>query len=337
MHAQPEAVAHLDDRIGCGPAGYSADRVILAVNPLGGTVMSPTRVVVAGSSGLIGSALVDSLRADGIDVVRLVRRAPQADGEVEWRPERDPLDPAVLVDAQAVVNLGGASIGRLPWTKRYREVLLESRIQPTRTLAAALAALGDDAPHFVSASAVGYYGDRPGERLTEQSSVGSTFLAGLCAQWEAAALAAGPAARVALLRTAPVLHPEGVLKPLMLLTKLGVSGPLGRGDQIWPWISLQDEVGAIRHIVAEGIVGPVNLTGPIAASATEIGRELARQLRRPFLVPAPRWALRLGVGRDAADALLLADADVRPEALTGSGFVFATPTPAAAVTAALAR
>lgn len=291
-------------------------------------------IIVSGSSGLVGSALVRSLRADDIGVTRLVRHEPRAADEVRWDPEQ-PLDPAALAGASVVVNLNGASIGRLPWTAGYRQQLVDSRIQSTGTLAAAIRELGSAAPHFVSASAVGYYGDRPGERLTEAAGPGDTFLAELSADWEAAALSAGPDAKVALLRTAPILHPRGVLKPLVLLTKLGVSGPLGGGTQVWPWISLTDEVRAIRHVIDRRLTGPVNLTGPDPASANEIGRAIASELRRPYLVPAPKWALRLALGRDAADSLLLSDANVAPEALLESGFVFEHPTAQRAVTAAL--
>lgn len=296
--------------------------------------MNAERIIVSGSSGLVGSALVESLRADGVPVTRLVRQEPQSADEVRWNPgER--LAPEVLAGARAVVNLNGASIGKLPWTARYREQLVDSRIQPTTTLANALRELGADAPAFVSASAVGFYGDRPGESLDETDSAGRTFLATLSSDWEAAALTAGPAVRVALLRTAPILHPAGVLKPLMLLTRLGVSGPLGGGAQRWPWISLTDEVRAIRHVIDHELTGPINLTGPTPASANEIGRELATQLRRPYLVPAPRWALRAALGRDAADSLLLSDTRVLPVALQRSGFVFDHPSVRQAVAAAL--
>lgn len=292
------------------------------------------RIIISGSSGLIGSALVSSLRADGIPVTRLVRRAATQPDEVAWDPAR-PLDPAVLSGARAVVNLNGASIGKLPWTARYRAALRDSRILPTRTLAAAVRALGRDAPAFLSGSAVGIYGDRPGEHLTEQDAPGHTFLAELSGAWEAAALTAGPDARIALLRTASILHPRGVLKPLLPLTRFGLSGPLGGGDQVWPWISLDDEVRAIRHIIDAGVTGPVNLAGPTPASARAIGRELARQMHRPYVLPAPAWALRRGLGRDAADSLLLADATVVPAVLTGSGFAFHHRTAPEALAAAL--
>lgn len=280
------------------------------------------KVVVGGSSGLIGSALVESLRADGVAVTRLVRRAPEGDDEVEWLTTPASLDPAVLADADAVVALNGASIGRFPWTRGYKSTLVWSRITPARALARALRELGRDAPHFVSASAVGYYGSASGARLTEQSRRGESFLADLCGEWEGAALSAGPDARVALLRTSPIVHPDGVLKPLMLLTRLGAGGPIGRGTQAWPWISLEDEVRAIRHVIETGLEGPVNLAGPTRATANDLGFALAVRMNRPYLVRAPAWAMRLVLGRDATEALLTADMHVVPAALQESGFSF---------------
>lgn len=297
--------------------------------------MNAQRIIISGASGLIGSALARSLEDDGVEVARLVRRPAAAPNEIEWAPGERPLDSDVLAGATAIVNLNGASIGRLPWTKGYRETLRVSRLAPTRTLASALTELGENAPLLVSASAVGFYGDRPGEVLSERSHAGETFLARLCLEWESAALVAGEHARIALIRTAPLLHPRGVLKPLIPLTRLGASGPLGGGRQFWPWISLVDEVRAIRHVIDHRITGAVNLCAPQLASANDIGAELARQLRRPFIVPAPRWALRLGLGRAAADSLLLPDARVEASVLAETGFTFQHRTVADAIAAAL--
>jgi uncharacterized protein (TIGR01777 family) len=280
------------------------------------------RVVVAGASGLIGAALVESLRADGTEVIRLVRHPAEAPDEVQWLGGAR-LDPAVLEGARAVVSLNGASIGRFPWTPKYKSDLLWSRLTPTRTLATALRTLGEDAPHFVSASAVGFYGSRPGVRLDETSPPGDGFLADLCVEWESAARAAGPHVPVALLRTAPVVHPEGVLKPLLLLTRLGLAGPIGRGTQAWPWISLDDEVAAIRHVIAQGLTGPVNLTGPDRATANDLGFAVARRMNRPYAFRAPAFAIKLVLGRDATEAILTSDANVAPDALERSGFSFA--------------
>lgn len=293
------------------------------------------RVVVTGASGLIGSALVDSLRADGTRVTTLVRRPPQSADEVQWLTDDRPLDPSVLAGADAVVGLNGATIGRFPWTTGYKNTLLWSRVTPTRALARAVRELGDDAPTFVSASAVGYYGSAPGALLTEASPRGGTFLADLCGEWEAAALGAGERARVALLRTAPIVHPQGVLKPLMLLTRFGVSGPIGAGTQKWPWISLEDEVRAIRHVIDSDVAGPVNLVGPTPASANDLGFALAVRMNRPFVLRAPVWAVRLALGADATEALLTTDAAVLPTVLETSGFAFTHRTVEEAVDAAV--
>ena len=293
------------------------------------------RVVVAGASGLIGRALVASLRADGVPVTTLVRREATAPDEVSWDPQRRRLDPAVLDGARAVVGLNGASIGRFPWTRRYKHELVWSRIAPTQALASAVRSLGDDAPAFVSASAVGYYPSAPGRVLTEDAPRGDTFLADLCGEWETAARAAGRKARVALLRTAPIVHADGVLKPLLLLTRFGLSGPIGRGTQVWPWISLDDEVRAIRHVIDGDVDGPVNLTGPQRATANDLGFALAVRMNRPYLLRAPEWALRLGLGRDATEALLTSDMHVVPRVLEDTGFTFTHPTVEDAVAAAV--
>lgn len=280
------------------------------------------RVVIAGASGLIGSALVDSLRADGVEVTSLVRHAPSAPHERQWLQDAAPLDPDVIAGADAVVCLNGASIGRFPWTPSYKSTLLWSRVTPTRTLAAAVRALGDDAPALVNASATGFYGSQPHVELTESSPRGTGLLADICVDWEAAARDAGDKARVALLRTAPVVHEQGVLKPLLLLTKLGISGPIGRGTQVWPWISLDDEVRAIRHVIDSDIAGPVNLTGPTRATANDLGFALARRMNRPYVLRAPIWGVKLALGTDATEALLTSDADVKPTVLNDTGFTF---------------
>ncbi|KAB1640701.1 TIGR01777 family oxidoreductase [Gulosibacter chungangensis] len=298
--------------------------------------MPEEKIVVAGGSGLIGRALQRSLRADGYRVVLLVRREARGPDEVAWLREGDgPLDPTVLEGARAVVGLNGASIGKFPWTKAYRKLLRDSRLTPTTAIADAVRALGANAPLFVSASAVGYYGTQPPAPADEASAPGDGFLAELCVDWEAAALSAGPDARVALLRTAPVVHRDGVLKPLILLTKLGISGPIAGGHQKWPFISLADEVGAIRHIIDQQLTGAFNLAAPVPASANGLGRSLAAGLRRPYLVPVPGFAVKLVLGKDAAEALLTCDAVAIPKALTDSGYEFEHPTVREAVAAAL--
>lgn len=291
------------------------------------------RVVIAGASGLIGRTLIESLLADDIEVTTLVRREPKSPSEVRWL-DGSLLEPGVLDGATAVVNLNGASIGHIPWTPSYKRTLVSSRLEATRTLAEALRSFGDAAPAFVSASAVGYYGSQPGREFREDSGPGGGFLSDLCVEWEATARTAG-SARVALLRTAPVVHPESVLKPLIVLTRFGLSGPMGRGTQVWPWISLVDEVRAIRHIIDAQLEGPVNLSGPTRATANDLGFALAVRMNRPYLLRAPAWALRLGLGRDMADAVLLVDAHVIPAALEASGFAFTHPTVEDAVAAVI--
>lgn len=294
-----------------------------------------SHVVVAGASGLIGRALRAALIARGVRVTSLVRRPVSGPDEVSWLVDDDSLDPDVLAGADAVIGLNGASIGRFPWTPRYKNTLLFSRVTPTRAIAGAVKSLGDDAPAFVSASAVGYYGSAPGVRLDESSPRGETFLADVCGEWESAAQSSGPRARVALLRTAPVVHRDGVLKPLMLLTRFGLGGPIGRGTQAWPWISLDDEIGAILHVLDAQLSGPVNLTGPTRATANDLGFALAVRMNRPFVLRAPEWALRLGLGRDATEALLTCDADVAPAVLSDSGYRYTHPTVEEAVAAAV--
>lgn len=291
-------------------------------------------VIVAGSRGLIGTRLVDALVTRGDRVTRLVRptRATASTGDAHpaaravvdrsWDPARRRLSPAVLDGADAVVVLNGTSIGHLPWTRSRRRALAVSRRDSVRTVVRALRELGTAAPALLSASAVGYYGSAPGKVLTEQSPPGHGFLPGLCAAWEREALRADDVSRVTLVRSASVIHPDALLRPLLALTRLGVAGPLGDGRQVWPWISLTDEVRAILHLLDTGLAGPVNLAGPVPATAEEIGRALARRLHRPYLLPAPAPLLRAALGADAADGLLLADADVRPARLKASGFRF---------------
>ncbi|MGZ0711199.1 TIGR01777 family oxidoreductase (plasmid) [Coraliomargarita sp. W4R53] len=283
---------------------------------------SPRHIVIAGGSGLIGTALAESLRTDGHTVTTLVRRPTRRPFEVEWLTDSDDLDPDVLSGADAVVGLNGASIGRFPWTASYRSTLLWSRITPTRALARAIRQIGTDAPAFVSASAVGYYGSAPGVTLDESAPRGQTFLADLCGEWETAAEGAGQNARVAMVRTAPIVHRDGVLKPLLALTKLGLGGPVGRGTQVWPWITLDDEVRAIRHVIDTDLSGAINVSGPTRATANDLGFALAMRMNRPYLLRAPVWGMKLALGKDAVESLLTSDAHVVPNALERSGFTF---------------
>lgn len=281
-------------------------------------------IVIAGSSGLIGRALTASLRAKGARVTRLVRSTPVHDDEVQWSPGSAALDPEVLRGARAVVCLNGATTARLPWTKTYRNTMMRSRVVPARTIADALRRLGEAAPHFVCASGISRYGDVDGRRVTEAAAAGPGYLAQLTTVWEDAASAGGTLTRVAHARLAPVIDPDAVLAPIIRLTKLGLGGRLGPGTQTMPWISLPDAIRAFEHIIANDIAGPVNLIGPHRAAMNDVGFAVARELNRPYLVPAPAFALRL-VLRDAADELILNDVDAIPRVLQQTGFTWLHP------------
>lgn len=292
------------------------------------------KVVVSGAGGLIGSALVERLRGDGDDVVRLVRRPADGADESAWDPSTGRVDRRLIASADAVVNLSGASIGRLPWTPRYKRTILDSRVTTTSTLAQAIAESPTPPSVFVSASAAGYYGSRPGETIDESSAAGTGFLSGVTVAWERAARGAADATRVVLARTGIVVATDGVLKPLVPLTRLGASGPLGGGRQNWPWVSLEDEVGGLVHALRGDVSGPVNLVGPTPATADELMRGLADRLSRPYWLPAPAFAIRAALG-DAADDLLLIDQRIEPRVLESGGYSFRHRTVAEALDAAL--
>ena len=278
------------------------------------------KVLLAGSSGTVGRAVGSLLLQRGHAVRRLVRGPATGEGEVAWAPERGQVPTDPLQWADALVSLNGAPLTALPWTERRRRLILDSRVTVTRLLAQALAATGRAPRVWLSASAAGVYGDRPGETLTEESPCGTGFLAGVAAAWEDATAPAVTATRVVLARTGVVLGPgAGVMKPLRRLAAVGLAGPIGGGRQHWPWISLDDEARAIVHLVTESeLAGPVNLASPAAATAVDVTRAVARALRRPHLVPAPAWALRATLG-DAARDLLLADQHVVPARLVAEG------------------
>ena len=289
------------------------------------------RVLVSGASGLVGTELTRQLEAAGHTVLSLVRRPPRSRSEFRWDPASLTLDPAVLNDVDAVINLSGASIGRLPWTRSYRRQIMESRVQATRTITDAMRRADTPPTVLLNASAVGIYGNRPGEELTEESAPGFDFLATVVSAWEAEARLAPEGTRVVMLRTGLVLAKGGALKPLMPIVRLGLGGPLGRGDQVWPWVSLHDEAAAIVHLRTSQLSGPVNLTGPTPATANDVIRAVATALRRPFFVPVPEIALTLAL-QDAARQLLLADQRVSSAKLVADGFRFTHHTAAEAVT-----
>lgn len=296
--------------------------------------MSKT-IVISGASGFIGTELCTQLRAEGHRVVRLVRRRPATAEEYEWDPLAGSVPSSAIDEADAVINLSGASLSRLPWTHAYKRTILESRLRATTALAEAIASSATPPEVFVSGSAVGFYGDRPGEVLREDAPPATGFLSRVVASWEQATASAEGSTRVVHARTGLVIGNGGALKPLVLLARLGASGPLGGGRQHWPWISLHDEAAALRHLATGSrLSGAVNLSGPTPTSSAEIVRSLARQLGRPYWLPAPRWAISLALA-DAGKELLLADQNVSSARLSGDGFDFRDETVETAIAAAV--
>ncbi len=297
------------------------------------------KIAVTGSSGLIGSALVRALTAAGHDVVRLVRRAPTTVDEVQWDPAAGELDPRALAGVDAAVNLAGVSIGARRWSRRQRRAILDSRVAATSVLAAGLARLEPRPQVLVSASAVGYYGDRGEEILTEDSPAGTGFLAEVAARWEGATLAAEDAGiRTAHIRSGLVLDATApAMRRMLLPFKLALGGRLGTGRQFWSWIALVDEISAIAHILAGDLSGAVNLTAPRPVTNAEFARTLGRVLRRPAVLPVPQFALRALLGGDMAHELLLGGQRALPAKLAASGFEYAHPDLSQALRHALGR
>ncbi|MFI5782373.1 TIGR01777 family oxidoreductase [Nocardia sp. NPDC051570] len=281
------------------------------------------QVVIAGSSGLIGTALVAALRRDGHEVLRLVRRPAAARDEFGWDPVRAQVPERALRGADAVINLCGAGIGARRWSGGYKQQLRDSRITPTDVLATAVAAAG--VPTLINASGVHYYGGGTGDRVvTESASAGTGFLGALCADWEAAACPAAEAGvRVVLLRSAVVLSRHGgMLNMLEPLYSLGLGGRLGNGRQYVPWISLDDEIGGIRFALTHDTIrGPVNMVGPAPVTNAEFSRALARALHRPAALVVPAVALRLLIGEFAQEAILHGPRAI-PTVLEEAGYTF---------------
>lgn len=279
-------------------------------------------IAIAGSSGLIGTALVYALRATDHRVVRIVRRAPSNADEVFWNPDTGEFDPAALTGVDAVVNLCGVGVGDKRWSGAFKQSLRDSRIGPTEVLAAAVTEAG--VPTLINASAVGYYGDTGTQITDETAPAGDGFLADLCVDWEAAALAAQHGgARVVLARSGLVLAPGGgILARLRSLFALGLGARLGNGRQYMPWISLEDEVRALLFAIADDkLSGPVNLTGPAPVTNAEFTTALGRAVNRPTPLMVPGFALRAALG-EFADEGLLGGQRAIPAALERAGFAF---------------
>lgn len=295
------------------------------------------KVAVTGSHGLIGSSLVARLTGDGHQVVRVVRSSAPAPGEVGWDPAGGELDAAGLAGVDAVVNLAGAGLGERRWNADRKAVLVSSRVAGTDLLARTLARLDPRPGVLVSASAVGVYGDRGDEVLTEDSSSGQGFLADLCRRWEAATAPAEDAGiRTVHARSGIVLAGAGgALAKQLPLFRFGLGGRLGTGRQYWSWITLADEVSAIGFALTADVRGAANLTAPNPVTNAEVTAALGRALHRPAVVPVPAAALRLVMGAEMAQDVALASQRVEPRVLTGAGFAFAHTTIDAGMTAVL--
>lgn len=285
------------------------------------------KVLVSGAGGLVGSALTPALRAAGHAPSALVRRSAR-EGEVSWDPGAGRLDPAALAGFDAVVHLAGEGISSARWNGAVKARIRDSRVQGTDLLARTLAGLERPPQALVCASAVGYYGDRGEEALTEASAPGEGFLSGVCRDWEAAcAPAARKGIRVVNLRFGVILSARGgALAKMLLPFKLGVGGKLGSGRQYMPWLTLEDAVAIVLHALSQrGLSGAVNAVAPGTATNGEFTRALGAALKRPAILPMPAFAARLAFG-EMADALLLSSARVLPEKLKASGYGFRHPT-----------
>jgi uncharacterized protein len=282
------------------------------------------RVLISGASGLVGTELARQLREAGHEPIKLVRRAAKAPDEVSWNPAKGELDSDVMESIDAVVNLAGATTGKIPWTKNYKKQIVSSRLDSTRTLVNAINRAGNPPKVLISGSASGFYGEGGNKWLTEESPKGEGFLSDLAHNWEQEALKAR--ARVVLIRTTLVMsRRRGALGPLMPLIKLGVGGPIGSGKQFWAWINLVDEAAAIIHLInTTSASGAYNLTAPEPATCEQMIVGLAKSLKRPSFFRIPEFAMKLFIG-EAAEELLLVSQKMTANKLLASGFRFRYP------------
>jgi uncharacterized protein (TIGR01777 family) len=296
------------------------------------------KIAVSGASGLVGGALVPALRSGGHEVLRLVRREARGPDEVRWNPATKTIEAARLEGLDAVVHLSGENIADGRWTDAKKARLRSSRVGSTRFLSETLAGLARKPSVLVSASALGYYGDRGDAWLDETAPAATDFFGELCVEWEAAAARAAHAGiRVVHPRTGIVLsRAGGALAKMLLPFKLGVGGKVGSGRQYFSWIALDDVVGVILHLLARrDLVGPVNASAPEPVTNAELTKTLGRVLGRPTVMPVPAFALRVAFG-EVADALL-ASTRLRPERLLATGYRFRFPELEAALRHVLAR
>lgn len=282
------------------------------------------KILITGASGLIGQALTTELKAQGHTVVAAVRRQAKSDAEVQWDPAKAVLSPSAFDGVDAVVHLAGAGIGDKRWTSEYKREILESRTLSTALLASTMAALATKPSVFLSGSAIGYYGATQDEKLDETSAQGEGFLADVCAQWEDAAQPAIDAGiRTVFLRTGIVLSKKGgALKKQLPLFKLGLGGRFGNGRHWQSWISINDEVKAIIHLLTSSLSGPVNLTAPEPVTNAGFAISLGSIVSRPAILPIPSFGPKLLLGGELATALLFTGQRVIPSALTRDGYVF---------------
>jgi uncharacterized protein (TIGR01777 family) len=284
-------------------------------------MLPPQRIAITGSSGLIGTSLVGHLKSEGHTVQRLVRRKAVAPDEISWDPVAGTVDLAALEGVNAVVHLAGAGVGDHRWTSKYRAEILNSRLLGTTTIANAVKEVKPQT--FISASAIGFYGETGNRAVIETDRPGDDFLAAVCREWEAAAdLAEG--VRTVKIRTGLVLDPTGgALGRMLPLFRFGLGGKLGSGRQWWSWITLHDQLRAICHLLESKISGPVNLTTPNPVTNHEFTSALARALHRPALLPAPAIALKIALGGFSTE--ILGSKKVLPQALLDDGFAFDYP------------
>lgn len=284
-------------------------------------MLPPQRIAVTGATGLIGSSLVGHLKSQGHTVHRLVRRAAFSSEEITWDPIAGTVDIEALAGVDAVIHLAGAGVSDKRWTKKYKSEILNSRLFGTTTIAKAVAIVKPQV--FISASAIGWYGESGNRAVIESDRVGDDFLAAVCHEWESAADLAGDV-RTVKLRTGLVLDPTGgALGKMLPIFRFGLGGKLSNGKQWWSWITLHDQIRAIAFLLENKISGPVNLTSPNPVTNSEFTAGLARAMHRPALFPVPAFALKVVLGGFSAE--VLGSKKVMPQVLTEAGFTFDYP------------